>query len=213
MKLTKYTWILWTIIFIIVLTLANTIPFTKAPVYWIGLVCTIAMFCLCAIAFYRAFRKDGSLESKLLGWPIFKVGYTALAIQVVIGFALMWSATICPVWAAAIVEIAMFVITAVALTVKDAVREAVIGSESKIVDNTTNWKALRTRASAIAAETGHPDIKKLAEEMRYADPKPTSMDSEIAQMLEILSSYADAANIKKVLVMMEQRKALAKIEK
>ena len=56
-------------------------------------------------------------------------------------------------------------------------------------------------------------VVKLAEEIRYADPKPTSMDGEIAQMLETLSSYADAANIKKAFLMMEQRKALGKAEK
>ena len=46
-------------------------------------------------------------------------------------------------------------------------------------------------------------------EIRYADPTPTSMDGEIAQMLETLSSYADAENIKKASAMIEQRKALA----
>ena len=39
------------------------------------------------------------------------------------------------------------------------------------------------------------------------------MDGEIAQMLETLSSYADAANIKKAAAMLEQRKALAKESK
>ena len=210
MKLTKHAWILWSNALAVVLVLALVIPFAKTAVYWIVLMCTVAMFGVCALAFIRAFRKDSTVESKLLGWPIFKVGYVALIVQIIVGFALMGLAALCPVWAAAIAEVVVFAVTAFCLTVKDAVREAVTTAEVKVTDNTAAWKAIRARANAIAAETGHPDIKKLAEEIRYADPTPTSMDGEIAQMLETLSSYADAANIKKALVMMERRKSIAK---
>ena len=213
MKLTKHAWILWVIALVVVLVLALVIPFVKTAVYWIGLLCMAAMFGVCAFAFIRAFRKDGTMESKLLGWPIFKVGYVALIVQIVVGFVLMGLAALCPVWAAAIAEVAAFAVTAFCMTVKDAVREAVTTAEVKVADNTAAWKAIRARANAIAAETGHPDIKKLAEEIRYADPTPTSMDGEIAQMLETLSSYADAANIKKAAAMLEQRKTLAKESK
>ena len=173
----------------------------------------VAMFGLCAYAFHMAFRKDGKLESKLLGWPIFKVGYTALVAQIVVGGIIMGIAAFCPVWAAVIAEMIVFAVTGVCLTVKDAAREAVTQSEAMVEDNTAAWKAIRARANAVAAESGHPDLKKLAEMIRYADPTPTSMDGDIAQMLETLSSYADAANIKKAFVMMEQRKAMAKEEK
>lgn len=213
MKLTKHAWILWSIALAVVLVLALVIPFAKTAVYWIGLLCTMAMFGVCALAFVRAFRKDSTLESKLLGWPIFKVGYVVVIVQLVVGFALMGLAALCPVWAAAIVEVAVFAVTVFCMTVKDAAREAVTTAEVKVADNTAAWKAIRARANAIAAETGHPDIKKLAEEIRYADPMPTSMDGEIAQMLETLSSYADAANIKKALGMMEQRQSFSKEEK
>ena len=210
MKLTKHAWILWGVALAVVLVLALVIPFARTAVYWIGLVCTAVMFGVCALAFVRAFRKGSTLESKLLGWPVFKVGLTALMVQVIVGIALMALATLCPVWAAVLAEVAVFAVTAVSLTVKDAAREAVTAAEVKVADNTAAWKAIRVRANQVAAETGHPDIKKLAEDIRYADPTPTAMDGDIAQMLETLSSYADAANIAKAKAMMEQRKALAK---
>ena len=213
MKLTKHAWILWGIALAVVLVLALVIPFVKTAVYWIGLLCTVAMFGVCALAFVRAFRKDSTVESKLLGWPIFKVGYVALIVQIIVGFALMGLAALCPVWAAAIAEVVVFAVTVFCMTVKDAAREAVTTAEVKVADNTAAWKAIRARANAIATETAHPDIKKLAEEIRYADPTPTSMDGEIAQMLETLSSYADAANIKKAIGMIEQRKVMVKGEK
>ena len=213
MKLTKHAWVLWSVALAVVLVLALVIPFARTAVYWVALGCTAAMFGMCALAFVRAFRKDNKLESKLLGWPIFKVGYTALIVQIIVGFALMSLAALCPVWAAALAEVAVFASTVVCLTVKDAAREAVTAAEVKVTDNTSAWKAIRTRASQVAAETGHPDIRKLAEDIRYADPTPTAMDGEIAQMLETLSSYADAANIAKAKALMEQRKTLAKAGK
>ncbi|MCQ2458281.1 MAG: hypothetical protein MJ142_06085 [Clostridia bacterium] len=213
MKLTKHAWILWGISLVVFLILAFLIPFAHTGTFWFAFGATLIMFGVTVFVFARAFRKDETPESKLLGWPIFKVGYVALIVQIIVGFALMGIAFLCPVWAAVIAEVIVFAVTGFCLTVKDAARDAVTAAEVKVTDNTAAWKAIRARANAIAAETGHPDIKKLAEEIRYADPTPTGMDGEIAQMLETLSSYADAANIRKALAMMEQRKALAKDSK
>lgn len=210
MKLNKHAWTIWAIALVVAIALMAVIPFARTAAWWVGAVCTVLMFALSAYAFTMAFRKDGKLESKLLGWPIFKVGYTALIAQIIVGGIIMSIAFLCPVWAAIIAELIVFAVTGVALTVKDAAREVVTQSEANVTDNTAAWKAIRARANAIAAETGHPDIKKLAEEIRYADPTPTSMDGEIAQMLETLSSYADAENIKKAYMLLRQRATLSK---
>lgn len=213
MKLTKHAWVLWSVALAVVLAAALVLPFIRTVVYWIAMGCTAAMFGVCALIFFRAFRKGNTLESKLLGWPIFRVGYTALIVQVIVGIVLMGLSALCPVWAAVLAELAVFAATAVSLTVKDAAREVVTASEARIADQTAAWKAIRVRANQVAAETGHPDIRKLAEDIRYADPMPTAMDDEIAQMLETLSSYADAANIAKAKALLEKRKALAKADK
>ena len=213
MKLTKHAWLLWGITLLVVIVLSVVIPFAKTLTYFIACLATLAMFGMAAYAFKLSFRKEGSLESKLLGWPIFKAALGTLTMQVIVHFVLLACAGFCPWIVAALVEMAILCVAAFALTVKDAVREAVSTSEARVAESTAAWKAIRARAASIAAETGHPDIRKLAEEIRYADPTPTGMDGEIAQMLETLSSYADAANIKKAAAMLEQRKVLAKESK
>ena len=210
MKLTKHAWMIWGISLVLAIVLMILIPFVRTAAWWIAACCTVLMFFLCAFAFVRAFRTGETAESKLLGWPIFKVGYVSLIIQIVVGAAVMGIASFCPAWAAAVAELIVFAAAGICLTVKDAARETVSAGESAIKDNTAAWKAIRARAASIAAETGHPELKKLAEEIRYADPSPTELDGEIAQMLETLSSYADAENIRKAFVLMEQRKAYAK---
>ncbi len=213
MKLTKHAWMIWGIALVTVAVLAFVIPFTRAAVYWLGLAATVGMFVVCAAAFARAFHAEENLESKLLGWPIFKVGYTTLAVQVLVGFVLMGLAALCPVWVAIVIELIVFALTGVSLTVRDAARAVVTQSEAHVTDNTQAWKVLRAKANALAASTGNAGLKKLAEEMRYADPTPTSMDGELNQMMDTLSSYATAENIDKAMKLLEKRKLLGKEEK
>ena len=213
MKLTKHAWMIWGIALVTVVVLAFVIPFARAAVYWLALAATLGMFGSCAAAFARAFRTEETLESKLLGWPIFKVGYTALAVQVPVGFALMGLAALCPVWVAIVIELVIFALTGVSLTVHDAARAVVTHSEAHVADNTQAWKAIRAKANALAASTGNAGLKKLAEEMRYADPAPTGMDGELNRMMDTLSSYATAENIDKAIKMLEKRKLLSKEEK
>ena len=89
MKLNKHAWIIWGIALAVVIALMILIPFTRTAAWWIAAGCTVLMFGLCAFTFARAFRRDGTLESKVLGWPIFKVGYTALIVQVIVGAIIM----------------------------------------------------------------------------------------------------------------------------
>lgn len=206
MKLTKHAWILWGAALAVVLVLALAIPFVRSGVFWIGLLCTVAMFGVCAFAFARAFRRGGTLESKLLGWPIFKVGYTMVIAQIVVGFLLMALAVLCPIWAAVMVEVLVFAFMAASLTVKDAAREAVAAAETSVINNTAGWKAIRVKADALAAASDDARLKKLAEEIRYADPAPTGMDREI-------SAAIDSGDAGQALRLMQQRKALAKAEK
>ena len=213
MKLNKRVCAVWGITLAVVIAMMALIPFVRTAAWWIAATCTVLMFGLCAFAFARAFRKEDTLESKVLGWPIFRVGYTALIVQIIVGAIIMGIAAFCPVWAAAIAEIIVFAVSGICLTAKDAAREVIAHSESSVTDNTSAWKAIRSRAAAIAASTKHPELRKLAEEIRFADPTPTSMDGQIAEMLETLSSYADSDNIRIAFALLEQRKDLAKAAK
>lgn len=213
MKLDKHAWILWGIALAMTIALMLLIPFEHTAVWWIAFCSTVLMFALCAFTFARAFHKADTLESKFLGWPIFRVGYTAVFLQIVIGFSLMAIAPFCPAWVAAVIELIVFSATAFCLTGRDAAREIVAGSEIQIEDKTGAWKTIRLKASAIAAETDHPELRRLAEAVRMADPMPCSMDKQIAEMISSLGSAADESTIKKVLQMLEQRKVQIKMEK
>ena len=210
MKLTKHAWIIWGISLAVVLVLMAAIPFARTATWWIGVACTVAMFGLCACTFHLAFRKGDTTESKLLGWPIFKVGYTALIVQVIVGGILMGIASFCPAWSAAIAEVLVFAVTGVCLTVKEASRAVVTHTESNVQDKTMGWKAIRAKANALAASSGNADMKKLAEEIRFADPTPTEVDGKIVEMLTKMAGEVTEEDVAKVMQMVRERKELGK---
>ena len=209
MKLSKHAWTIWGILLVVALVLMVLIPFSRTASWWIAAGCTVLMFLLAAWTFYAAFRKDG-LESKILGWPIFKVSAVALAVQVVLGFALMGLAALCPAWVLA--EVLIFAVTGICLTVKDAARVVVSQSEAHMADSTAAWKVIRQKANALAA-SGDADMKRLAEEIRFADPMPTSIDGEIAAQVDALAAGKNPDAIKRLTAALAQRKVIAKQEK
>ena len=60
---------------------------------------------------------------------------------------------------------------------------------------------------------GNPKLAKLAEEIRFTDPTPCSMDAQIDAVLDALGEDASDAAIDRAMRLMAQRKATAKSEK
>ena len=212
-KLTIHFLILWVLALAVTALFAIVLPFEHTDVYWVACGCILAMFILVAITAWRAFRRGTDVFSKALGWPIFKAGWAALIVQIAVGFILMAVAGILPVIWAVVIEAVVFACALAVLVMRDAAREAVTDSEQRALDSTAAWKALRLRISAVAAETGNEQVKKLAEEIRYSDPTPTELDGRLAEMVETLSSYATRENIEKAAQLLRQRNELAKAMK
>ena len=213
MKIIKHAWAILAITLVAVVALMFLIPFNRTTTWWIAACCTVLMFGVCAFSFARAFNKDRTLESKVLGWPIFRVGYVALIIQLIVGTVLMITSKLCSPLAASIIEIIVFALVGICLIVRDAVREVVSASEGKNGSSPALWKSIRLRASELASTTDDENIKKLGDMIRFADPTTTSIDGEIYQILESLHEHRDSETVNKALALMEKRKAYSKSEK
>ena len=103
-------------------------------------------------------------------------------------------------------------VTGICLTVKDAARVVVSQSEARMADSTAAWKVIRQKANALAA-SGDADMKRLAEEIHFADPMLTSIDGEIAAQVDALAAGENGKNVQNLLKQLEQRKLLSKHEK
>ena len=109
-------------------------------------------------------------------------------------------------------EVLIFAVTGICLTMKDAAHVVVSQSEARMADSTAGWKVIGQGANALAA-SGDADMKRLAEEIRFAAPMPTSIDGEIAAQVDALAAGAIGKNVQNLLKQLEQRKLLSKHEK
>ena len=109
-------------------------------------------------------------------------------------------------------EVLIFAVTGICLTMKDAAHAVVSQSEARMADSTAGWKVIGQEANTLAA-SGDADMKRLAEEIRFAAPMPTSIDGEIAAQVDALATVANPESVKKILTLLERRKAFAKANK
>ena len=215
-NMNSHAWILWGIALAVFAAAALLLPFVHTAVFWLTLVCSLAMFALTAGVFVRAFRRGGTLESKLLGWPVFRVALTMLPVQLVISLVLMALSALCPVWVALLAEVLVCAAALAMLTVRDAVREVVTGSEAAVPDRTGSMKAMRAQAAALAAQLDEGSAKaameKLAEELKYADPvsleATADAEAELSALLDEIGRQSDMQQAEKLIA--DARRLLAR---
>lgn len=199
------------ILCVVYVALAMLIPFAHNIVFGVAFCTTLILFVLAAVGCKAAIAKGEGWQSRLLGWPIFKAAAMMLIAQTALSFVLMAVSRVVPIWAAAVIEGLMMAATLFVMLGKSAARDVVLQTERAVSDKTRAWKAICAKANALAA--GNPKLVKLAEEIRFADPTPCSMDAQIDAALDALGEDASDAAIDRVMRMMAQRKTTAKSEK
>lgn len=152
MKTVKYAWLMWVICVATYVLLAVIIPFQQTSIYWIAVCTTLIMFGITRCAYVFALRKGDDTESKLLGWPIFKVALVANCVQIIISFALMIISTIISVRLTLCIEIVLFALTLICLVVRSTGREVVVSEEAMFYQDIPNM----IDSSEEAAQSGSP---------------------------------------------------------
>lgn len=210
MKLKKHALIILVILVVMFNAVIFFLPLKHNPVFWIMWGGSMVMFAVVAAAYIRAFHRDMDLFSKVLGWPIFKAAWMMLVLQIFLCAVMLVLNQLLTVRIryAALAEVLLFGIAGIFLITRDAAVQVVHSSERavQVENNTAQWKIIRAKAAALAESTGNAELKKLAEDMRYADPTPTTIDHEIDAMMDTLSSYATAENIQKARHLLLKRK-------
>lgn len=214
-KLNMHALALGAVALIVFVVLAFLLPFVHNTVFWIAFGAAIVMGLVAGVAFIRSFRKDETLESKVLGWPIFKVALIGLVVQAVLSLLLMALAGLCPVWIAVLAEVLVFAAVAALLIVRDAGREVVTVSEQALPDKTQTMKNLRLQAKNAAALVRDARVQKameeLAEEMQFSDPVSSGATEEMETALAGLIAQVKLADTPEgALELVQQAKRLLK---
>ena len=212
MKTKKQAFSIVCIVAIAFIAIALLIPFYRNTSFWIAFVGMMGMFFVANYAFQKAFDAELSIESRLFGWPIAKVGVIGLLLQGIIAILLMSLAYFTPVWLAGLIEVLLYVFVFIALIGKEAMRDVVTQSEVHIQVQTNEIKALRSKAKTLPELCDDVPAKKLliklSEALDYADPisndATKASEATLQGQLDDISTAIATGNIQEVVSLANQ---------
>ena len=151
---------------------ALAVPFVKNISYWVCFGFTVLSILVQLVAIPRAM--DGDARSKFYGFPILRISFVYLAVQVVLSLVFMALATWMPVWIPAVIFIVLLCAALVGFITTETVREEIIRQEVHIKKQISVMRSLQSKVDTMAAqcdgEKAKTAVAALAEQLRYSDP-------------------------------------------
>ncbi len=181
--------------------LAFTIPFAHRATFWVGYAFAIIAIAAQGLTTVMAFSKPEAIKSKFWGWPIFKVGYVYLIVQLILSTLLMIAATLItefPAWIAFVPCAIMLGVAAAGILLTDAGREQILKMQEEQKASTSFIRTLHMELTALLPRVSDASLKgklaKLTDAVRYSDPVSNEglldVEAEMADKLALLKQYA-----------------------
>ncbi len=194
-------------------------PFPKTVVFWFSYVFSIIALAAQVGFLHVAFQGGTSVRSKFYGYPIFHIGIIYLVVQLALALIFMIIGQLVPLWIPFLLYMIVLCLAAVGLIAADNVRDSVILVEEKQAANTGAMRMLRRTAEAM--QSTYPEMKEVAEQLRYSDPVSTQAsapyEQQLQAMLETIPQTADEAGRVRVknqiMEVLAQRNAVCKSSK
>lgn len=219
----------YAIIFVIFNVIYYAIPFNKGAASWIAYVFSLVSI---AAGFYTtksAFDGDTDLQSKIYGYPIFRVGVIYGVSQIVFSIIIFAVSTFVsvPAWISIVVSVLLLGLAAIGFIAVDNIRDVI---EEQEVENAATTKAItyfNIDMGAILDNCTDAVLSKklnhLAEELRYSDPVSNDalmdIEAQIKTEMDKLSVMIDSGDaeaenqIKKLENLLANRNRLCKATK
>lgn len=200
------------------------IPCLKTPTFWVSWGFTLLAFLISGIAIYNSLLKNPDAKSRFYGFPIAKIAFVYLVIQVAVGGICMALGHITPWWLATVLDAIILALTVIGLVSSEAVVSEIKVQDDKLKKNVTLMRTLQSKVNQIAAQSDDAALKALAEEFRYSDPVSSDALAEIERDLSAVVDELQAAVIdgdhdaakqlcRKVSTVLAERNRLCKLNK
>lgn len=169
---------------------AFIIPFPKGGVFWIAYIAELIAMGLQIPVFKIAFDGQEELRSKVLGFPVFRVGYLYLGVQTALSLALFALGFVekFPVWLAALLCVIVLGAAVVCSLTADVARDVVQKSETNQKAKISWMENMRTLSAGLPAMAEDSALKKaladLAEDFRFSDPVSSDATAAVEKELE-----------------------------
>ena len=213
-------YIILAIVLAIFSAIAFAAPFDHSAVFWMSYVFGVVSIAVQAYSWPKAFS-GAEAKSKVYGFPIARVTTIYMLVQLVLSLIFMIAGAKVPVWIPVILYVVLLGLAVIGLIAVEVTRDEVERQETVKEVNTGKMKALRAKASAIAASCNDPEKKKalmkLAEAFRYSDPVSSDATQKLEMKLEVLmDELQESVNIelvKKIESVLSERNQLCILSK
>lgn len=210
------------IVFALISVIAFAIPTEKTSTFWIAYAFTAIAFIAQLIIWKAAWGKASTLKSKFLGWPIIRVGYYYLVIQIIVFAVFVGVAGVCPSFVAVIVCCLVLAIAAICLITTEVAREEIARVEQKVQRKVFAQKTLQVEIETLAKSEKDAEVQaaltRLARKVRFSDPMSSetlvNLENAIMDKVNAIKTSSDKLSlINEIDALLDERNAKCKIAK
>ena len=173
------------------------VPFDRHDAFWTSYVVAMIAFGLAWLVTEWSMGLMKGARSQFYGFPIAKIGWLYLGVQLVLSFFFMIFGENIESWIIYLAFILVAAAAALGLVAVDTARNEVLRQEKKTVTDTFNIRNFSSRVIAMASKCKNDatrmEIAKLADNLRYSDPVSSEGTKEAERMLEMCLNDLEVA--------------------
>lgn len=211
--------IVYFVVFIIFNVCYFFVPFHKGEASWCVYIFSILAIIVGFVSTYLAFVGEKNLSSKLYGFPLFRIGYLYLIVQLLFSILIFVIDSYIPVatWISVVVSVCFLGLAVIGLVITDNTRDII--EEQEIQDDSCVKKMACFRGNVekledlCQSEELKEKVLHFIEEIKYSDPVSSEelveIEDELKFEIEKLSGMlADNKNIEAETQLQEVRSLL-----
>lgn len=179
---TKKAFIAIAILLAIFSVIAFVIPFPKTKKFWFAYASGVFAILFQLYILKISLGKEDA-KSRFYGFPIARLGFYYLVIQLIVSIAEIATAQFVPGWIFVVINVIIFCIALIGCITTETMRDEIVRQDDSLKQDVSNMRELQSISAALVDQANDIELKaslkKLAEEFRYSDPKSSEKTIEL----------------------------------
>lgn len=176
------------IIFVVFHVVVLFLPLKHNDIFWFAYCCDVVAMLAQYPIMCLAFKNGHDVKSRFYGFPVARIGFLYLLVQLVVGTGVMIMAAWVPFWLAMLLFVLIIGFSGIGLIGADMNRDKIEHMDEQLEEKTAFMRGLYTTVSQLARYDGELGLKnqlqELAEALRYSDPVSNVSLTMVEERLE-----------------------------
>ena len=216
-------------IFLVVFTVVVVaIPLSKNAAFWLSYLFVVIAIAVQGYAIYLGFSRKEPVSSKLYGFPVARVGFIYLIVQLLASVVFMILAPVMSIWVIVVVSVIALGAAGAGLITTDAMRDEILRQDKVLQKNVSAMRAMQSKTRMLVGQCDDAllsqELSNLAEDLQFSDPVSSEatqeMEYELSQLIDELQEalmereYESAGALqRKAQDLLKERNRICKLNK